>query len=1176
MYVRRLVGVVALAFTLALISCGGGSANSNPVPTPTPLPGDFQLVAGSAGVTGITLQQGGAPRFEIVQANPINGFKGTINLTLSGLPAGVIAPSGLPSITLAGSAQSVGVALAASQTTPLGAATVTVTGTSGAITHTVTFPLTITQAAPFAIQISPGSVSLTPASLATVQVSVTAAPGTSPQLAVSVSGAPSNSQVGVGSPQGFVTPSSPGSFSIVATVLAQPLQNFPLFVVASDNANNTSFVSLPLTVTVPFVSNTTPTRSTFFRTDSSPTGMVYDPLRKLVFVSVEILNEVLVLSAADGHKIASIPVSFPAGIDIAADGSVIYVASPFIGGVTVIDPDLLQVIGHSDVPSSVSGISQPVTFFQVAALSNGKVLFLPTLGLGGFSPFYLWDPTTDTFTKFGPQTLTSSVELMSRNADHSKVLAYGGSSQGALYDVTTDTFIGPSTVFNGPAISPDGSQIASGQFQTSPAMLAFYDSNLNQLASLPLGAFSSGGAATRLFYSLDGKRLYVVPDHGIATSFDKGVVAVIDTATFSVVGVIPAFSFGAASPFGGITTFALDETGMLFGAAFGGVGFLDLSTPTFLQETLPGNFIIQPSLASLSAPTQAQLNGVGFSSGLPLNLFFGAPPTSPQSVQASSLSVQSSNFVNVTIPPGTASGAANATLTRGDGFFEVMPDAVTFGPTILQIDANAGSTAGGNSIKIVGYGLSGPNTQVLIGGRLATVTQQSPAIVGQLFPTESITLNTPPGVAGKSDVTVTTPSGSVTVAGGFQYLNSVETHPILGLLDALVYDRVHQRLYITNQDHNRIEIFDLVAKTFLAPVSVGNGPTAMALTPDSGLLAILNRLDGTVSVLDTIRLTLTATYPLLTTADRDPVGCGGIPLNITPAAPHRILAEIECSAILFQGHFRLLDLDTGSLDCTGVAGCNLNGTDINFQNGLAALASSSDGTKILLATTTGGGTPLPAGVLDLTANTLTAGFTSDSHDAAISADGTIFAANFALLDSAAKLRGFTAIEPYADTGALSSHNVFGEKLNPAGSLLFYPQDSGVAIFDTHTGRLVRHIVLPVSIPQNSGAMALDESGTKMFLTTTTGIAIAQLDPAPLSIGTVNPAAGPSGTVIVLRGSGFQSGATVSFGTTQGSTTFVDSSTVQATVPTLPAGPVRISINNPDGSRYFVDDAFTLQ
>jgi hypothetical protein len=186
------------------------------------------------------------------------------------------------------------------------------------------------------------------------------------------------------------------------------------------------------------------------------------------------------------------------------------------------------------------------------------------------------------------------------------------------------------------------------------------------------------------------------------------------------------------------------------------------------------------------------------------------------------------------------------------------------------------------------------------------------------------------------------------------------------------------------------------------------------------------------------------------------------------------------------------------------------------------------------------------------------------------------ATNFAILNPSANFNGLMAFEPYADVGVQSRHNVFGEKLNASGSLLFFPQDSGVAIFDTHTGRLVRRIALPVSIPLTSGSMALDETGTRIFLITDSGIAIAQLDALPLSIGHIDPAAGPSGTAIVVRGSGFQNGATVSFGVTEVAATFVDSNTLHAVVPTLAPGAIRISVKNPDGSQYSVDDAYAVK
>jgi DNA-binding beta-propeller fold protein YncE len=1165
---------------LTLISCGGGSnggsvANtpSSPTPTPTPTPAiaDFRLSVESATVSP---QQGGGPQLETIQATALNGFTGTVNVTLSGLPAGVTA-SGPLSFNVPGGIAGTTLQLVASQSTLVGPSTITVTATSGSLTHTATFSLNVRQIAPFSIQISSSSVVLTAPSSQTLQVSVTGNPGTSPSLSVNVSPTPSNSQIAIGTSPGLLSPNNPISLSIVAPVLAQPVQNVPLMVVASDGSGNSSLASLSLTVSVPFASNTNPTRSTFTRTDQSPTGMVYDQARKLLFVSVAALDEVVVLSTIDGHKVATIPVALPAAIDEAADGSAVYVTSTITTGVTTIDPNSLQVIGHSDVPASVVGANHSMSFDQAATLSNGSVLLSLTsdaAGILGF-PFILWNPATNTFSQFGPSNINSKFDFIKRTPDHTKVLAFGGSTVDALiYDVTTNSFNTTSRVQGLSAIRPDGSQLAGITNTNGSFELAFFDGNFSPITSLPLDELMLNGPAAgtaRFFYSLDGKRLYLVPDQGFA--FDPGgVVTVVDSSTFSVLGVVPAFSFGAAIPFSAeiLTTFSLDETGMLFGATLGGVGFLDLTSPTSLAEPLPELVLVQPSLASLSSSTQAQLDGVGFSQGLPLNLFIGAPPSSSQSLKTT-VTPQSDNVANLSIPSGMTAGAANATLTRADGFFEVSPDAVSFGPTILRVDANAGSTAGDDPIKITGYGLSAPNTKVLIGGKEATIMQQIGAFPGRFFPTNVIEIRTPPGTPGLADVTVTTPSGSATVAGGFEYLSSVQVIPVTGLLDAIAYDQQRQRLYLTNQNHNRVEVFDLAGGALLSPIPVGNEPTFVFLTPDGSLLGVVNEMDNTITVIDPNTMQATGTFPVL-----PPGSTMEFISAIAPAAPHRAFIDITNGNIIESGFFRFIDLDNGTLSCVGIPGCNSNGVDFTFgPPGLAALASSADGNTIFVATNTQGGTPLPTGLISLASNSVTTGPAENFNDASINSDGSLFAGNFALLNSA-RVVNLMAFETNVDTEITSIHNVFGEKLNSSGSLLYYPQDSGVDIFDTHTGLLVRHLALPGTIPANVNALAIDETGTRMFLTSTTGITIAQLFQTPLSLAAVNPGTGTQGTNVVLRGSGFQSGAVATFGAIQISTTFVDPNTLNAIVPSLPPGPVRVSVTNPDGRQYSLDNAYT--
>jgi hypothetical protein len=99
------------------------------------------------------------------------------------------------------------------------------------------------------------------------------------------------------------------------------------------------------------------------------------------------------------------------------------------------------------------------------------------------------------------------------------------------------------------------------------------------------------------------------------------------------------------------------------------------------------------------------------------------------------------------------------------------------------------------------------------------------------------------------------------------------------------------------------------------------------------------------------------------------------------------------------------------------------------------------------------------------------------------------------------------------------------------------------------GRLALRLALPEfpTVPKPP-SLAVDETSTKVFILTRSGLTIAQLAVAPLSIASVNPASGASRATVTIRGSGFQSGASILFGTSLATTTFVDGMTLKATVP----------------------------
>ncbi|MGA2148959.1 MAG: hypothetical protein ABSH49_28790 [Bryobacteraceae bacterium] len=83
-----------------------------------------------------------------------------------------------------------------------------------------------------------------------------------------------------------------------------------------------------------------------------------------------------------------------------------------------------------------------------------------------------------------------------------------------------------------------------------------------------------------------------------------------------------------------------------------------------------------------------------------------------------------------------------------------------------------------------------------------------------------------------------------------------------GLQD-IVYDAVHNRVYISNSGYNRIEVFDIGQQAFLAPIPVGQLPHQMALSTDSSTLYVGNTGSELISIVDLNQLQVTGsvTFP---------------------------------------------------------------------------------------------------------------------------------------------------------------------------------------------------------------------------------------------------------------------------------------------------------------------------
>jgi IPT/TIG domain len=109
-------------------------------------------------------------------------------------------------------------------------------------------------------------------------------------------------------------------------------------------------------------------------------------------------------------------------------------------------------------------------------------------------------------------------------------------------------------------------------------------------------------------------------------------------------------------------------------------------------------------------------------------------------------------------------------------------------------------------------------------------------------------------------------------------------------------------------------------------------------------------------------------------------------------------------------------------------------------------------------------------------------------------------------------------------------------------------------------------------------LTIDENGQRLFALTTNGLSIVQLSRVPLGIGALNPASGSAagGTTVTLRGSGFQSGITASFGGKSVVVTFTDVNALTISTPQVSSGPQQLVLTNPDGESVSLDAAFLAQ
>jgi hypothetical protein len=183
--ITRALKMTAAGRTLLAVGCVaaavvGCSSKTAVVP-------DFSVAAAPAAVA---LTGGAAGQTVTVSVTAVNGFTSPVSVALSGLPAGVTAA---PASVMVSPGVPQTMTLTAGATAAASSETVTVTGTSGMLSHTATFMVTVAAAPPkdFSLGINPGSLTLTTGALGqATAVKAAAVNGFNETVGVSVSGLP--------------------------------------------------------------------------------------------------------------------------------------------------------------------------------------------------------------------------------------------------------------------------------------------------------------------------------------------------------------------------------------------------------------------------------------------------------------------------------------------------------------------------------------------------------------------------------------------------------------------------------------------------------------------------------------------------------------------------------------------------------------------------------------------------------------------------------------------------------------------------------------------------------------------------------------------------------------------------------------------------------------------------
>jgi hypothetical protein len=536
-------------------------------------------------------------------------------------------------------------------------------------------------------------------------------------------------------------------------------------------------------------------------------------------------------------------------------------------------------------------------------------------------------------------------------------------------------------------------------------------------------------------------------------------------------------------------------------------------------------------------------------------VLFGAVPATNFRVFVDSVG---STEVEANAPAGLP-GTVNIGVYFPDGAMTMAASAFTYGPAIRDSTFNA-STAEGSAAALYGYGLGkGAKISVGNGSSVGTATDRGLVYSPDLGLLNKLDYQIPSGSPGSADLTIQTSDGTSVYRNFMHYYPPILKYPLSGSeLRIGLYDSSRKLLYFTQSD--RVAVFSVASRSWLAPITLPAASNTRevrfaALSPQAGYLAITDAGTGSLIVIDLAKKSIVREVSL---------GQPGM-LVYPPQIAYPVIFESETKVYTIAlDELRLTDVTSG---------------DALWRQPLTFVPQITSFTKIFLDATgrylffdRGTYYDLKENLYPTETRYWGCAETWPGAELAISPAGGISHAG-CVLDSSLRI---TNQVYYSAAQFYSADSRHGRTWDPSGTYILQATSAGVDVIDAKTGGVKERIAIPVSNPDSTPSLVLDPDDRLLFIVTSEGLAALDVHDLPIGINSVDPASGPAGTLVTIRGNGFDADTQIIVDGKVVDAVFVDPYTLRISAPDHAVGPVQIRVKAPDGSQDSLDAAFVYR